>query len=384
MAPKASLKRPAASQPAKAKKQRSQQSECAVVAAALAESGLPEHERALLKAFVPHALGVFAEQRHAYQAKAVEYLAEALSGIERRLHEESATTAAKVAALDDEKAQREGAVIAAARAIAAAKGAEALREAELVEAGQKVDKAGDALKAKQKEAKGILATHGAAAARREQLAILRQNELPPLREAAASAKVLAQFTKQARELGIDDASLLEASQHALAKEPAARAEFDSVVLSNLEAALDARAAAMDSELAGLEPEKAQREQAVGEAQACDEAARAVQAAAKAAVATASAEVRAAQSELQRAEKALKSYPVDAKEAAQKMADAKKAANSFTEGALATFLALKDRTQPPQSPAEEEEEEAAEAAPEQADAAAAGAGATATATATAAA
>eukprot|EP00928_Gymnodinium_smaydae_P042144 TRINITY_DN2841_c0_g2_i1.p1 TRINITY_DN2841_c0_g2~~TRINITY_DN2841_c0_g2_i1.p1 ORF type:complete len:394 (-),score=119.49 TRINITY_DN2841_c0_g2_i1:364-1494(-) len=347
MAPKASLKRPAATADAKGagQKRQKQQKDCAVVAAALEKADLPPHVRQMVKSLVPHALSVCVEERHGYQVKAVEFIGEVLAGIEAALNEASKNADAAVASLDDEKVRREQAVVSGAKDLAAKKSDAAMREAELVEAGTKADKASETLKTRQNEAKAILASHTRTAGVKESLEALIQQTLQPMREAAATAKAIGMLIKQARELGIHDNSLLQAVQHSFIKEPANRGDFDTEVWRNLDAALTARLQALDAELASMAPEKAKHEQAVAEAQQTHGEVRGSQSMARTAVADAAAEVKAAQKGLQDAEKALKNFAVDAKRAQEKMSEAKRELAAFGEGALATFKLLKDRSVP---------------------------------------
>eukprot|EP00928_Gymnodinium_smaydae_P042143 TRINITY_DN2841_c0_g1_i5.p1 TRINITY_DN2841_c0_g1~~TRINITY_DN2841_c0_g1_i5.p1 ORF type:complete len:377 (-),score=126.29 TRINITY_DN2841_c0_g1_i5:301-1431(-) len=347
MAPKGSLKRPAAAAAATdaGQKRQRQQKDCAVVAAALEKADLPLHVRQLVKSLAPHALSVCVEERHDYQKKAVDFIGEVLAGIETSLIDASKNADAAVASLDEEKARREQAVVAGAKDVAVKKGDAAMREAELVEAGTKADKATEALKARQNEAKAILASHARTAGVKESLEALMAQTLQPMREAAATAKAVGTLIKQVRELGITDNSLLEAVHHTFIKEPATRGDFDAEVLRNLDAALTARLQALEAELASMAPEKTQREQAVAEAEQIHGEVRGSQSMARTAVADAAAEVKAAHKALQEAEKALKNFGADSKRATEKMSAAKRELVAFTEGALATFKSLKERCLP---------------------------------------
>merc|ERR1712187_976687 len=111
-----------------------------------------------------------------------------------------------------------------------------------------------------------------------------------------------------------EAALLQALPPVLAKEPATRTEFDSLVLSNLEEAITTEISKLDKVVQDLVPSKEERTGAATAAESAVEAAKAQVEAADVAQKDAESAIKGGEVVVKDAKKALKAFGPGAKEA----------------------------------------------------------------------
>jgi len=332
-----------------------------VVAAAVKQNkSLPTAVQSLLSEASQPCLSTYADQRHRYQEEVVDMVAQALSGVEVTLQAAVTEATAGLDALD--RAQLQAQIIEEAHKRAAAKGTDAQKEATVVETSLKYRLAEETLKLKLKEQKAGDADYNAVDAKKAMF----QDAIAKVE--AAKAAVTIRKEMHALEAALKacsvDASLIAVLPNVLMKEPAARGEFDAVMMQNLDGALAESFAAVEAELKPLEPAKATRASEVAAAQAAYDAAKEARDAAKEEHKKSSAAVAAADNSLKAAEGAEKHFAETFKTAETKKKSAEQELGKFQEGPLATFSKLKDQKTPPPPP-EPEAEAGTEGAPAEA-------------------
>lgn len=323
------------------------------VAAAVKKAALPPGVIHLLSEAVPPCLSTFADQRHRYQESVVEMVGQALGGIEEAF--QTAVTEASTGLDSLDRAQLQTQIVEQAKTRAAAKTAEAQKEATVVEASLKFRLADEALKAKIKEQKAGDSEYNAVDAKKAKVADAIE-KFAAAKAAAASKKAVASLESALKAVDVD-ASLLGVLPNVIAKEPAERGEFDGVMLSNLDSELAKKLETIEAELAPLAPAKEGRASEVAAAQAAYDAAKEARDAAKAEFKDATAAVHDADKSLKAAEEDEKDFANTLKAAKSKKEEAEKELSKFREGPLACFTTLKVQTTPPPPPPEPEKEEA---------------------------
>jgi len=359
MAPKA-MKRPAASAPsggpAKSAK-RADASAFKIIAKAVNDADLPESAREMLVGMMSSSLGIFKEDRHAYQTQVVEMTGATLRSVEAGLQANIKAAEEKVAGLDVEKTSRDATLSSAESTVTAKTEALTQQKQALSDAHEahKIQKKALA-DAKEAETTGN-AELGVAAGKKTKLEAGHKEMFTPLKEGTVPKNELKKATAALVALGKEfgfDQSMLGSITAAISKDPADRGSFDNMVLSSLEADFTKVLAALTDSLSNGEAGKAQRAAAVESAQKVCDAVADQYTSCTESLQTANTELKEAEAATKAAKKSVKEFQPEADGAAQDCESAKAALQDFQEGALTAFKELEARTAPQPEPAEEDE------------------------------
>ena len=299
-------------------------SKCAEVLTAIqsAES-LPESLRDMLAAGAATALSCFKGERHEYQSAVVSWVEDALSTVQASL-ERRATEAAAMVTAQDTQTKLQGAMMDAQ-----------IRASDLDVA---VDAAATAVEDAKAAVESLPEEMAAAGTKKAELeALLAPDaQLAQWQTVAAEQKEANAYVRSLLSKGKFEQTLLHVLASTLMVEPAARTDFDKLVLQHLQQAVSKNVAAQQAVLDAAEPSKAERATAVTDAQAVLESAKAAAQAASAAAVEAETASKQAEAELQDAQDG--QAVVDAVTERQ---TAETLLEVFRNGPLAAFHKLRD-------------------------------------------
>lgn len=315
----------------------------------------------MLNGVVSSTLSIFATERHPYQVQAVEMVRETLAGVEAQMQKAAAAAQAQVDNAESDKAAR-AAALASAQAIATDLEAKDTAAKTAVDD----DKAGLAA------AKGNVATAQASvggkdaeveklAEQKAKLEAALKDLWEPMKTAKAKKHPLNHLEKVFRDAHLE-AGLIDSVAESMLKDPEDRGTFDGIVVRAVDQQSAQFIAKAENSLKDAEADKAS---CIAAKTAADEAFAAAEeklAASNTAHAHAHSASKEGHDALKAAEKAMTGFERDMKGAGGSLEDAKADLESFTEGALKSFAALKDLAPPPAP-----EPEVVEAAVEEAEA-----------------
>jgi chromosome segregation ATPase len=320
---------------------------------------LPSEVTHLLASAVPHALYVYSDQRHDYQAKVVDMVETALRSVEAELKQAHADAAAKIASKDNLKLDRIKSVTDQANNVAEKKGIAARQEADVVIHEVTLLAAKEDLAECHKAAKGPERDYEHSKSKADELQAIVESRIQPLKEVAGTNKAIQELVKEMRKFEVDE-SLLSTLFSVVAKAPAERSDFDQLAFNNLEKAVSAKATELAAGMQAAEPQKTRAAAAVDAAKAKFDAASDALKNGKAALVAAQKEVSEAESDLNKVNKASDHFEDFVKTAEANANTTRKTLLAFQTGPLETFASLKT-TASPQPPAPDAEEGAAAAA-----------------------
>lgn len=374
MAPKAAVKRPAATTAAvegpRKKRGQAPTPEQAEVAERLAliEEALraadrcPQDARNMLASALRSALGIPKADRHPYQEKIVEFIGEVLSEQDKSIQEAITAAQGKVDGADAEKAARAD-VQAQAEAVLEERKATANEKQAAFDAASKAfSEAGSAMKAAEAAQRSGNHELDVAASKKEALEKVRQEAYVPLKEAsitgAEAKKKLTVLSHAGKKYGFEP-SLLTALVGALTKAPADRGEFDTVVLAQIDEEFATRISAIDKQQEEGQGGRAERAATVEAAKAVYEGGKAAQEDSALALEAAKDAQDKSEAAVASAREAVAAFIPECKRNISELEDAKASLRAFLEGPLAAFAALRE---PPQAPAPMDEGAAEAGAP----------------------
>lgn len=332
-----------------------------VVDAISKADALSDSCKEMLNGVVSSTLTIFSADRHPYQVQAVEMVRETLAAVEAQLQKATADAQAQVDNAESDKAAR-------AAALASAQANVADLEAKDTTAKAAVDENKAALSAAKANVATAQASVGGKDAEVEKLADQKakleaalKDLWEPMKTAKANKRPLGQLEKVLRDANLE-AGLVDSLQESMMKDVEDRGTFDGIVVRAVDEQSARFIASAEDSLKGAETDKAS---CITAKTAADEAFAAAEeklAASNSAHAEAHSALKEGQGSLKEAEKAMTGFERDMKGAGGSLEDAKADLESFTEGALASFAALKDLGPPPPAP----EPEVAEATAEEAE------------------
>jgi len=349
------MKRPAATPLARGKQQKPATNpiatKLAAVSKALSSADLEDSVKEMLVAVVDSSLGIYADERHEFQIKAVEMIGVAMTGIHQVLTKKVADAQAKLDGAGADKVARETAVSEGETNLVAKQAATTEKESLLVEETTAYEEADRALKASEAAQVSGDADLQVAVLDRQSVEEVLASIKGPLKEGAATSSELKHLLAVAKKAGCED-TLLSSVPSALKAAPAERGVFSSMVVGQLEESLSKCVDTLATKIADGDTAKLQRASAVEEAKAALDRA----ACKKGSTASALAEAKAAQKEataaLKEAKASLKSFDPEMKQAASDLKDATDILSRFVESPNAAFQELKDRATPaPEKPME---------------------------------
>jgi len=327
----------------------------AVVVALKPSEDLSADAAGALRDAAPYCLSTWADERHPYQVELVAMVEKALAGIEASLQKDVAEANEAVASRGQVEIDLEAAASAAAQEVARNAAELAKLEAEVVVADIKNRKAVKVLKEKAKEQK--VGDKTVIALEKEQVSLkaIVETYVGHMKVAAASKKETSML-KTALGPFINDSALMHSLDLALAKEPAARSDFDATVLQNLDNAIAGKLGEVSAALEEAAPAKDARAAVLEEAKATYEAAKARLDGARDGVRKAEALKTKCKKTLEAALKAEKGFDAETAKVLATSEECKTRLIDFQTGPLATFAALKSLAAPsPAVPGAEAEE-----------------------------
>lgn len=316
-----------------------------IVKALREEKDLPQNESRLVAQLVPHSLGVYSDERHEFQAKAVEMVGDTLDRIVRKLKAAAEEATAKVSGRDAEKAAREKAVIDHSNKLAATKGEAAMKEAAVFQADLKLKQAKQEFAACQKTLPVPMREHKDAITKRSELEQVLTQRVLPLKVVCATSKSIQELVKLLRKFGVDE-SLLSVLPSILSKDPGERGDFGTVSMVNLENALTAKLQELTADVETIAPRVATCNAAVEVAQAAFDVAKNELQKSKEALKEVEDAIRTAEAELQRATRSNDNLERDMKETEASSMQHEKRLAAFYAGPMKAFTSLKSLTAPP--------------------------------------
>lgn len=250
---------------------------CAVVAKTLMEADaavLPNAVRQMLTPMAEVSLTTPQKERHHFQVSIVRMIGQALSDIFSHTKEALGEAKAKVNTVYDDRAARQEALEQAKAALAGHEEVFASKKKALAAASEASSKGAkelsDVQKAQKAADRGSVAVEAQKAevneARASLAALKASNDGG--KESKQAAKLV---SATAKNFGVD-ASLMDSLPQALRKESAARSDFDTVVLDQLEQTFAKLVAGFDETLAAAAPAREERAKATQAAQEAADAA----------------------------------------------------------------------------------------------------------------
>jgi OOP family OmpA-OmpF porin len=303
---------------------------------------LPKDVRKMLCADLKASLGVPRADRHAFQAKVIAWIGDALSSVKAAAASELQGVEAELSDQEAEKARREAKLEEAKQTLASKEEKEKADEAGVKAATGEVKTAKAALKEAEKEQKDGDKELGKAQAEKTKLDEHVTNHFTKLMTEGSSAedgkKHLSALEKLATEYEFDK-SMVASLGSGLLKAPDTRGDFDKMVLSAFEAQLQKHVADAASTLAAGQPAKEARDSKVEAAKATLQAATEAEEAKKKELEGSAQEVKDADAALKEAAKSVKQYASDMKAKVDACATCKKRVGSLAKGALAAYAEL---------------------------------------------
>lgn len=337
------------------------------VAKALTEAThLSETSRQALADAVPHSLCTFVEDRHDVQVQIITMIEETLGKVEQGKVDALAAIEGKVANADTDKAAREAAKAAAEEALKAKEeevGAKQTTHEQLVAV---LDEKKKAVKAVDKEIREREKKAKVLGVEKEKFATAVSGPLAALTdgtwESAKDMKGLAKkLEPRCKEVNMD-ASLMASVASAWEKKPEARGEFDTLAITQLVTAINAKVAEVEKEIEASSAEAATLQEKHSAAAAEEAEADAACKAAADALHAAEEEKTALEHDLQTKNKAVSSFGKELKEISDEKTKATSDLEDFREHTLGAFATLKGRSKaPPPEPEPAAPEAAAPAA-----------------------
>ncbi|CAE8649213.1 unnamed protein product [Polarella glacialis] len=341
--------------------------QCKDVAASLKTAeGYPSHVLAMLGDNVQHCLGVVKEERHSFQEQVIAMVGEVLGSVQNGIDGKIQAAETKVGEADSEKANRAAAAEGAAALVETRTASSEAATTELALAAGELKAALEALKVAEQEQKtgdAELVAAGAKKERYEAATVTFSQIKEGTMEAKAAAKALADLGKLGKDLAFDTA-LLTSLPAALSKEPAARGNFDQLVITQIESELQKHVAAVTGILEAGAPEREVRAAKVTAAKSVADVAAVRETACKDALKDAQAAQKEAEKTQTAAIKAVKLFGSEMKQVATDLQEAKDSLQEFQSGPMAAFQDLLARSSapPPAPPAPPVEEAPAAEAP----------------------
>jgi hypothetical protein len=354
MAPKG---RPATKRPATDDGAASLKKQCTAVTSALCKAELPEDVIATLKAAAPFALSTYAPERHAHQNGVVAMVGEALKGIEAGLKKSIEEKSSTVAGTSAAKSSRETAVLTAAKELVALKSKVAQKEFEVYEASMGHTKVQDAYKEKVKAQKSGDKTYNKLAEGQSEFESLKTKVLA-MKDGKCELKEVTTLGKDLKAAGVEG-SLAESLHLVLCKEATDRSDFDSTILSKLDAELETLTSSWASKVAVEEPGKQERAAATDTAQKAFDASKEALQARKSELSAAQEAVTTGEEALKAAEASHVGFDEEMEGVQVSLDSAQEELTDFESSIIAVFTALQNRTPPPPEPEEAEPAPAAE-------------------------
>lgn len=359
MAPKAQ-KRPVAAEARRASTgsaKRSRDSSCAAITAALSDSdtGLPADVVRMLTAGVEQALRDFKDVRHAYQEEVVAWLFEALQGAQAKLSQKVDDSDAALRKSQEQLQAHESACKDAEERREKASGVSDEAAAACTEAAKEMAARNKALnEAKKAQSRGDAEVQ-AVSKKKQQLADVIAGVFAELKGDVAKKKSLDSFMKTLKAANADEV-LLASVPATFAKPPSERSGFDTLVQTHLEDFLAGRISELTGQIEAGAAGVAERASVVEAAAGAVEQARLAEEAAAARSAEAVSDWQAAEQASKAAAKAKKEFMPSWQEAESAVVAAREDLRAFSEGPMAEFTSLRDRTTPAPEEAEPAPEE----------------------------
>jgi septal ring factor EnvC (AmiA/AmiB activator) len=317
-----------------------------VAKALKATESYPQSVVTLLSQNVDLSLGVAKEERHDFQSKFVDMIAEVLDSVQKALEQKIADAESKISQADSEKEKREAAVKEATLAVEALTEALKAAESALQDACQKHEDSQKALTAAKQEQEAGDASLHSASNKKDTLEILLKDSFEPVKTGSLEEPkvkgAIAALTKAGKEFSFDH-FLITSFGSALTKPSAERGNFDVLVVDQLESALKHQIELFSSQLtegaAGLEERAAKVATAATDLEAVVDAKKA----AENAVADTKKQLKEAQQVEKASNKLLKQLGPELKTVQTELAELKNASSDFLAGPYADFKELAERS-----------------------------------------
>jgi hypothetical protein len=298
----------------------------------------------LLSKMAEHSLGCFKDKRHAWQAEVVEWIGKAFSAKAELLQSEVDATKSKVsnfeAARSGRKEALEEAKVAFGQLTATSAEAEtALKEAIAASSAAASERASKKADVKNHE------KQLAAPIKRKAFLDEAKSAVEQITTTTFSTKECQRFGNVGKQLGLE-ASMLKSLVLTLSKDPSERSEFDKVIVTNF---LDAYSQAVDATQATIDEHKTAVDEILASLPELEKKladASAQKAACRNAASDARKALDSAECEVDAATVKVKRFFHDFKADADAYDEAVAALRAFSDGALATFNEMKDKTSPP--------------------------------------
>jgi len=357
------MKRPAAAAVASPRKRAAMDpvaKKCVLVAKAIAEADLAESVKKMLANAVESSLGIAADERHRFQASAVEMTGTVLDAIHEALKTALADAHTKVDGMEADKTARESAVADAEASLALKSAAIAEREDALTADTAALDETGKALEAAEAAQVSGDAEFRIASVDKSSIEDMLTSVRGPMKEAAVHAADLKRLLVVCKKAGCEE-TLMTSVSTALKEVPTARGTFSNMAVDQLAEHLSKSVDGLATKIAEGDSASAQRAAAVEAAKTALDSATDKKACSAAALVEAKAAHKEAMTVLKEAKVALKHFEPEKKQVAANLGDVTQKLNDFAEGPLAAYRELRDRTISPPSVPESEQAPAAEAA-----------------------
>jgi len=360
MAPKKSLKRPAAADAGASKKVARDQ--CSEVADALQDAELPKTVLSGLfnKTVLKDCLGVPKEDRHPFQEQVIQMITEVMESIESGMKSKIEAAEKALAESDTAKAAKEAAEKTAEETVTTKKAEAEAAKTAASEAAEAAKAAKAALATATSEQKSGDAELDAAIAKKEKLVSAKDGTYGAFKagtmEEDKKDAGLIELVALGKEFGMDG-TLLTSLPSALKKAPDARGTFDQMVCTTVEQTLDKNIASLAETITSGEPAKAERASKVAAATTASEAAEAESVAKKEASTTATSALKEAEAALKAAVKEVKGHGPLTKELQKSLKADQAALEDFVGGPKEAFTSLLAYTlivpEEPEAPADAE-------------------------------
>lgn len=323
-------------------------SKCKAIANAIEETAAPQAVKDMLTSTVSVTVGQFKASRHPMNERFVAMIDEIFATYKASLEKDVVDKEAVVTQLAPAKTEREANLESSKTTLKDKSEAFDKAKEEVKKAKEEVKEATSALSAKKKEQETGDKEYNKIFEEKASLEEVEKNSFTPLFDGTAEAEKKSELVQNvvgaSKTFGFDS-SLMEASVKVLDKPKEERsAGFDETCMEQLKSSFTTALATLQSKLGEAEPAKQERAASVEAASVALTAAETKRDELIAAEKSAKEEKEAASEASKAAKKSLDDFIPELKEASGALDEAKGYLQDFVEGALATFILMKDLTE----------------------------------------